>query len=409
VESDFRSIGFRVWVKTGRPPLIFSKKSFSFVGGVSPMADFSNDQTMEISSALSASPVLVTGGSGFLAGHIIQRLLSAGYRVRATVQSFRESDKFAHLTKFKGALQRLEIVETQLQNRESWTAAFKDGVEFVIHTACPYLSTPEDTQKQIIDPMVEGMQNILDQCLDHPSVKKLVITSCAVTVCDTFEQDREYSERDWNETSSIERRAHAYGKVLAEKKAFDFVKAIASTRSKGCPFKVAAILPSVMLGPHLSGGISYSHELLLIFIENRIRGILNCNFYVTDVRDAATAHINALENSHIEGRYLVAAEAPTSLKEMLQIAVEHFPDHVQVPTWAIPDFMVRNGMGRPKTQEQEWILHNLNKKPRLSLLRAAESGMLTRPTAQTIVDTVRYLLDSGNIVRGVPPSVCSIL
>ena len=34
-----------------------------------------------------AETVLVTGGSGFLAGHAIARLLDDGYRVRATLRS----------------------------------------------------------------------------------------------------------------------------------------------------------------------------------------------------------------------------------------------------------------------------------------------------------------------------------
>ena len=33
------------------------------------------------------APVLITGGSGFLATHIILRLLNEGYRVRTTVRS----------------------------------------------------------------------------------------------------------------------------------------------------------------------------------------------------------------------------------------------------------------------------------------------------------------------------------
>ena len=33
------------------------------------------------------SKVLVTGGSGFLAGHVILRLLAAGHEVRTTVRS----------------------------------------------------------------------------------------------------------------------------------------------------------------------------------------------------------------------------------------------------------------------------------------------------------------------------------
>ncbi len=41
--------------------------------------------------------VLVTGGSGFVASHLVQQLLERGYAVRTTVRSMRNSSKVAPL------------------------------------------------------------------------------------------------------------------------------------------------------------------------------------------------------------------------------------------------------------------------------------------------------------------------
>ena len=43
------------------------------------------------------SPVMVSGGSGYLASHIIQQLLSEGYTVHTTVRDKRKEDKYKHL------------------------------------------------------------------------------------------------------------------------------------------------------------------------------------------------------------------------------------------------------------------------------------------------------------------------
>lgn len=82
-------------------------------------------------------PVLVTGGTGFLAGHLIQQLLAKGYRVRATVRDIQRTDYFAYLSRFPESAEKLEIVEANLLSAESkgdWDRALRGGVEYVFHT-----------------------------------------------------------------------------------------------------------------------------------------------------------------------------------------------------------------------------------------------------------------------------------
>jgi uncharacterized protein YbjT (DUF2867 family) len=57
-------------------------------------------------------PVLVTGGSGFVASHLVQQLLERGYRVHATVRSVANTAKMAPLQamrdRFPGSLELFE-------------------------------------------------------------------------------------------------------------------------------------------------------------------------------------------------------------------------------------------------------------------------------------------------------------
>ena len=64
---------------------------------------------------------LVTGATGFLAGHVVADLLRHGYRVRGTVRDLGNTAKSAHLTSMKGAGENLELVQADLLDDDaSW-------------------------------------------------------------------------------------------------------------------------------------------------------------------------------------------------------------------------------------------------------------------------------------------------
>lgn len=49
-----------------------------------------------------AKTILVTGGTGFLAGWVIRYLLEDGYAVRATVRSLKKSQKVTSMLEAEG-------------------------------------------------------------------------------------------------------------------------------------------------------------------------------------------------------------------------------------------------------------------------------------------------------------------
>ena len=66
--------------------------------------------------------VLVTGGSGFVAGHLIVQLLDAGYLVRTTVRNLAREKDIRHTLAGAGAdLDRLEVVAADLNSDDGWT------------------------------------------------------------------------------------------------------------------------------------------------------------------------------------------------------------------------------------------------------------------------------------------------
>lgn len=92
--------------------------------------------------------ILVTGGSGFIAGHCILQLLEAGYLVRTTVRSpAREAEVRATLT--EAGMQRgdaLEFVAADLTSDAGWAQAVAE-CDAVLHVASPCAPVTSRTRR----------------------------------------------------------------------------------------------------------------------------------------------------------------------------------------------------------------------------------------------------------------------
>src|ERR1700712_4594444 len=99
--------------------------------------------------------VVVTGGTGYLAGWVMTGLLERGYRVRTTV---RNPSKGEHLRAAIGArtgeavAATLELVSADLLDDQGWDAALA-GADYVLHTASPM---PFDAHADLVKTAREG-------------------------------------------------------------------------------------------------------------------------------------------------------------------------------------------------------------------------------------------------------------
>ena len=81
--------------------------------------------------------VLVTGGSGYIAGYCIAELLSQGWAVRTTIRNLAKAEAVrASLAKIAPRAGEIEFVAADLNSDAGWAEAAA-GCDYVLHVASP--------------------------------------------------------------------------------------------------------------------------------------------------------------------------------------------------------------------------------------------------------------------------------
>jgi len=243
-------------------------------------------------------PVCVIGASGFLAAHVVRELLERGYGVRGTVRGHGSLAPYDFLTSLPGANRQLELVHGELGNQASLAAAIA-GCEVVIHTASPFVINVKNPQRELVDPAVNGTLCVL-RAAAAARVTRVVLTSSMGAVSDEPAKQRVLTEDDWNEQSSLRRNPYYFSKAEAERAAWRFVW------DKRPPFDLIAINPYMILGPSIGPRLSASNAVIRDILTGVYPGILSLSWGIVDVRDAAVAHVLAMEHGHATGRYICA-------------------------------------------------------------------------------------------------------
>ncbi|BBH18104.1 NAD-dependent epimerase [Nocardioides baekrokdamisoli] len=344
-----------------------------------------------------SAPVLVTGGSGYVASWIVRYLLEDGRTVRATV---RNPDKASGLEHLHALAQehpgRLTLHKADLLEEGSYTEAMQ-GCELVIHTASPFLiGKVNDPYEDLVRPALEGTKNVLDSVEATASVKRVVLTSSVVAIYGDAVEMRgkdAFTEADWNTTSSLRHQPYSYSKTVAEQEAWK--RAEAQDR-----WDLVTIHPGLVLGPALTNvSVSGSMATMKMFTDySQATGTARLEFGIVDVRDVARAHIAAGFTPEAHGRYLTNSESLSMLKisKTLRKAFGYRPSFplIEAPKAAV--ILIAPLAG----QTREFMRKNAGYPLRFDNSRTvSELGVQFRPARESVVEHFQQMIDDG-LVRG---------
>ncbi|MFF4655794.1 NAD-dependent epimerase/dehydratase family protein [Streptomyces sp. NPDC001381] len=335
--------------------------------------------------------VLVTGGSGFVAAHLVRQLLERGHRVHTTVRSTANTAKLAPLRALQDAHPgRLDLFEADLLADGSFDEAMK-GCSVVFHVASPFLMPEKikDGVRDVVGPALQGTRNVVAGIDRTESVRRLVFTSTVGAIFGDYSdvdamEGRTLSEKYFNTTSTVANNPYHYAKTVAEKAAWE-------AEAAQSRWRMVSLNPGLILGPSLTPASDSGSLFLLdeLFKGYFFYGAPDFSFTTVDVRDVAAAHIAAAEHPEAHGRYILAAEEMTSFHRMARILLEHHPRNPRLPRTALPHWPVRV-LGPAFGLSQDYIRNHLGIRFRVDNRRSTEElGLTYRPIEETLVDHYR--------------------
>ncbi len=335
--------------------------------------------------------VLVTGGSGFIAGHCILKLLDEGYLVRATVRSLEREAAVREVLSDAGMTRSdaLSFVAADLLSDHGWAEAMA-GCDYVLHVASPVHPGHVENEDEIILPAVEGTRRVLRAARDA-GVKRLVLTSAFHAVgWGHPHDDHVFTEEDWTVIDGPGVDAYGKSKTLAERAAWDFVEA------EGGAMELASILPVAVMGPIMGSDISGSNHIIARILRGAMPGFPHLWFPIVDVRDVASAHVLALSVPGAAGqRFLLSSGPAIAMKQIGEIIRAHLGDAAnRVPTRSIPNLVVRlSSIFDPQLRS---TVPDLDYAKRISSEKAHRIlGWRSRPAEDAIVAAAQSMVDRG--------------
>lgn len=329
--------------------------------------------------------VLVTGGTGFIAGWCIVELIRQGYTVRTTVRSLDRAPSIrAGIESQVESTNRLSFVVADLRDDAGWEDAVA-GCRHILHIASPLGRESPRDRDALVEPARGGTLRVLKAAI-AANAERVIMTSAAATARQRG-STAVSNETIWANPEDPLLDPYRRSKILAERAAWDFIG-----REGGMPH-LTTILPGAVFGPILPGGAPDSVWVISNLLRGKPTRLLNLGLSVVDVRDLAAAHVAALTAPNAPGERFLATGTFLWMSEIARILrmglgnagtkvpTRVLPDQLVYPlSWFIPQLrMFRNDIGQRREAD--------NTKARICL------GFQPRPVTDTLIDCAESLLE----------------
>ena len=330
-----------------------------------------------------AQTVLVTGGTGFIAGWCIVQLLERGYAVRTTVRDAAKEQRVRAAV--RGNTDRLSIVVADLNDDRGWDAAVA-GCDYVLHVASPLGGGAVKDRHALVAPARDGTLRVL-RAAAKAGVKRVVMTSAAATARPPLTSDRVSDETIWADPEDPQFDAYRVSKILAERAAWDFMQ------SEGKASMLTTILPGAVFGPLRDAENLGSVQIIHGMLRGRPGALPRLGFWIVDVRDLADLHIRAMTAAAAAGQRFIAAGEFMWMEGMAKTLRAQLGEQgAKVPTRRLPDFVVR--LLLPFMANLRTLAPLLGRRFPINTDKSRKVlAFAPRPAAATLVDCARSLLD----------------
>jgi dihydroflavonol-4-reductase len=236
--------------------------------------------------------VAVTGASGHIGNCIVRELINKGARVKGLVHNF-ENDL---------AQMDVELIRGNLLDQES-LKKLCEGVDVVFHLAAK-ISLDNRHRDQVCEVNVTGTKNLIEAAKSS-GVKKFIHFSSI----DAFQSIR--AENVLEESISLtdsEKIIYAFTKAESERLVMSAVK-------EG--LDAVILCPTAVIGPFDYRG-SFLGQALIKIYQNKLPMLISGGYNWVDVRDVATAAIQAIETGRKGEKYILSGSF-CSLKELSEL------------------------------------------------------------------------------------------
>ena len=240
----------------------------------------------------------VTGGTGFVGGAVVRRLLAAGHEVRALVRPGADTRQLDGLP--------VEPVSGDLGRPESLKRGMA-GCSWVFHVAALY-SYWGRHWNDFYQTNVEGTRRVLETARDAGAARIVYTSSIAA-----LGTNPDGSPAIETTAASLSDRIGHYqrSKFIAEQVALGFAR-------QGAPVVIVNPCSPVGVGDHKP---TPTGQIIVDFLRGRMFGYVDTGLNIVDVEDVAAGHLLAAQMGKVGERYILGGENLT-LKEILDLLAE---------------------------------------------------------------------------------------